>query len=467
MQNKMSKMRVYNTYTHQKEQFVPSHGNEVSFYSCGPTVYDYAHIGNMRAFVFADVLKSVLQMNGFEVKHVMNITDVGHLVSDADDGEDKVEMQSRKQNRSAWDLVEQYSNQFLADTDKLNLARPTFLPKATDHISEQVALIKQLEDKGYTYKASDGIYFDTTKFAEYGVMANLAKQELKPGARVKMSEGKKNPTDFALWKFSPKDEKRQMEWDSPWGKGFPGWHIECSAMAMKYLGETIDIHTGGVDHVKVHHTNEIAQSEAATEHQFVRYWMHSEFLLLEGQKMSKSLGNIVTVSDLETKGYDSLSYRYLLMTSKYRSLLNFTWSGLKSAQKTLKNIRVKLATYPDGGDYIVVELERFEDALNDDLDTPTALAILHGVLKGEYSDADKKATILKFDQVLKLDLAAVAEIDNGDQEIPSELTEILSQRNLYRSNKMWKEADEVRGKIEEKGYEVLDLPEGPSLRKKT
>lgn len=467
MFKKSTIMSVYNTYAHQKERFVPSHDNEVSLYSCGPTVYDYAHIGNMRAFVFADILKSVLQMNGFEVKHVMNITDVGHLVSDADDGEDKVELQSRKQKRSAWDLVEQYSNQFLADTEKLNLAKPAFLPKATDHISEQIALIRVLEDDGYTYKASDGIYFDTTKFAEYGVMANLAKQELRPGARVEMSEGKKNPTDFALWKFSPQNEKRQMEWDSPWGKGFPGWHIECSAMAMKYLGETIDIHTGGVDHVKVHHTNEIAQSEAATGRQFVRYWMHSEFLLFEGQKMSKSLGNIVTVSDLEAKGYDPLAYRYLLLTSKYRSLLNFTWSGLKSAQKTLKNIRVKLATYPDCGELIGAEVDRFEEALNDDLDTSTALAVLHRVLKGKYSEADKKVTVLKFDQIFKLDLTAIAENDEGDQEIPSELNELLSQRNQHRSKKMWEAADETREKIEEKGYEVVDSPEGSSLRKKT
>lgn len=467
MSKNTSHMSVYNTYTRKKEQFVPSHDSEVSLYSCGPTVYDYAHIGNMRAFVFADLLKSVLQMNAFEVKHVMNITDVGHLVADSDDGEDKVEVQARKQNRSAWDLIDQYSNQFLIDTEKLNLTRPTFLPKATDHISEQIALIRVLEDSGYTYEASDGIYFDTTKFAEYGVMANLAEQDLKPGARVEMSEGKRNPTDFALWKFSPQDEKRQMEWGSPWGKGFPGWHIECSAMSMKYLGETIDIHTGGVDHVKVHHTNEIAQSECATGHQFVRYWMHSEFLLLEGQKMSKSLGNIVTVSDLEAQGYDPLAYRYLLLTSKYRSLLNFTWSGLKSAQKTLKNIRVKLATYPDGGELVGVEVERFRKSLNDDLDTPTALAILHGVLKGEYSEADKKATILKFDQVLKLDLAATAASDEDNQETPSELTELLSQRNLYRSKKMWKEADETRGKIEEKGWEVVDLPKGSSLRKKT
>ena len=459
-------MSVYNTYTRQKEQFVPSHDNEVSLYSCGPTVYDYAHIGNMRAFVFADILKGVLQMNGFEVRHVMNITDVGHLVADSDDGEDKVEMQARKQKRSAWDLVEQCSNQFLTDTKKLNLARPTFLPKATDHISEQIALIKVLKDKGYTYEASDGIYFDTTKFADYGVMANLAEQDLKPGARVEISEGKRNPTDFALWKFSPQDEKRQMEWDSPWGKGFPGWHIECSAMSMKYLGETIDIHTGGVDHIKVHHTNEIAQSESATGEQFVKYWMHSEFLLLEGQKMSKSLGNIVTVSDLETQGYDPVAYRYLLLTSKYRSLLNFTWRGLKSAQGTLKKIRAKLAAYPDGGRLIGTEIERFEDALNDDLDTPTALAILHGVLNGKYSESDKKATILRFDEVLKLDVLPTAASDKSGQQISPELTALVSQRNLYRSKKMWKEADKTRDRIKERGYDVIDLPEGSSLRKK-
>lgn len=466
MSRKTRSLRVNNTFTHQKEQFVPSHGNKVSFYSCGPTVYDYAHIGNMRAFVFADLLKSVLLMNGFEVTHVMNITDVGHLVADSDDGKDKVEEQARKQNRSAWDLVKQYTDQFLLDSKKLHLARPTFLPRATDHISEQIALIKKLEERGYTYRASDGIYFDTIKFKDYGVMANLAEQELKPGARVAMSEGKKSATDFALWKFSPEDEKRQMEWDSPWGKGFPGWHIECSAMSMKYLGETIDLHTGGVDHVKVHHTNEIAQSEAATGHQFVRYWMHSEFLLLEGQKMSKSLGNIVTISDLEAKGYDPLAYRYLLFTSKYHSLLNFTWNGLDSAQKTLKSIRTKLASYPNGGELIEEEVTKFEEALNDDLDTPTGLAILHGVLKGKYSEADKKATILMFDKVLKLDLDSNAESNDGDKEIPSELTELLNQRNQFRSNKMWAEADKTRAEIEKRGYEVVDLPEGSSLKKK-
>lgn len=285
---KNRKIYVYNTYTHKKDQFLPLSDSNVSLYSCGPTVYDYAHIGNMRAFVFADLLKSVLEMNGFAVNHVMNITDVGHLVADSDNGEDKVELQALKQNRSAWDVVRQFTDQFLLDSQKLNLAKPRFLPKATDHIPEQISLIEILESKGYVYRASDGMYFNSSKFIGYGEMANLTRQNLKTGARVKMSEGKKNPTDFALWKFSPSDKQRQMEWDSPWGKGFPGWHIECSAMSMKYLGKTIDIHTGGVDHIKVHHTNEIAQSEAVTGQKFVRYWMHSEFLLVEGKKCQKA-----------------------------------------------------------------------------------------------------------------------------------------------------------------------------------
>lgn len=456
---------IVNTYTKKKEEFSPLHPDKVTMYTCGPTVYDYAHIGNMRAFIFADFLKEVLRLHGYSVHHVMNITDVGHLTSDSDEGEDKVELQSQKEQRSAWDLVKHYTAQFFIDAKNLNIDVPDITPRATEHIADQIALIQVLEARGYTYKTSDGIYFDTSKFSSYGVMANIKNQSLKGGARVILSNEKKNITDFALWKFSPHDKKRQMEWNSPWGVGFPGWHIECSAMAMRYLGETIDIHTGGIDHITVHHTNEIAQSEVATGKSFVRYWMHAAFLLVDGQKMSKSLQNIITLKDIIERGYDPLAFRYLILTAKYNTTLNFTWKSLEASNQALNMIRSKMKSFPGGGVVIEEEMRTFREHLFNDLDTPQGLAVVHRVLKGDYTSAQKKATIAAFDKILKLNLVSEHNDSVSTQELPLNVKTLLQKRTILRREKKWNEADSVRNEIEKQGYTIIDTPDGVEIKK--
>ena len=322
---------LFNTLGRQKQEFIPIKKGKVGLYTCGPTVYDYAHIGNLRSFIFEDILKRVLQYNNFKVKHAMNITDVGHLVSDSDEGEDKMEKGSRRTGKTAWEIAKFYTLSFKKDLADLNVISPAVLCKATDHIKEQIALIKKLEKKGFTYQTVDGIYFDTSKLNDYGKLADLQHQELKAGIRVDLG-GKKNSSDFALWKFSPKHEKRQMEWKSPWGVGFPGWHIECSAMSVKYLGQPFDIHCGGIDHVPVHHTNEIAQSEAATGKPMANFWLHNEFLNLKDAKMSKSGENFITLPSLIEKGYSPLAYRYFLLQAHYRKQLIFSFEALTAAQ---------------------------------------------------------------------------------------------------------------------------------------
>ncbi|MBP5188594.1 MAG: cysteine--tRNA ligase, partial [Fibrobacterales bacterium] len=318
---------LYNTATRSKEPFVPQDGRTAKIYCCGPTVYHYAHIGNLRTYIFEDLLRRSLAYHGFDAKHVVNITDVGHLTSDADEGEDKMEKGAKRTGKSVWEVAAFYTDAFMRDFHSLNLLEPTVWCRATDHIAEQIALVKTLEEKGYTYRTSDGIYYDSSKFERYGDFARLDLENLWAGSRISMGE-KRLPTDFALWKFSPKDVKRQMEWDSPWGVGFPGWHIECSAMAMKHLGETLDIHCGGTDHVRVHHTNEIAQSEAATGKTFSRFWMHGEFLRLDGDKMSKSTGEFLTVDSLVKRGFSPMDYRYFALGSHYRNYLSFSFESL-------------------------------------------------------------------------------------------------------------------------------------------
>lgn len=466
-----AKIQLFNTYTRSKEPFALNGDNKVvRIYTCGPTVYSYPHIGNLRAYVFADILCRTLKYNGFAVQQVMNITDVGHLTSNdadggGDDGEDKIELQGRRMGRSVWEITEFFTKIFRTELSLMNVEMPNVFCKATDHIKEQIALVQKLEDAGFTYQTSDGIYFDTSKFPSYGKMAQLKIDGLKPGARVALSQEKRNPTDFALWKFSPEGEKRQMEWQSPWGVGFPGWHIECSAMAMKYLGETVDIHTGGVDHIPVHHTNEIAQSEATTGKQFARYWMHCAFLLVEGQKMSKSLGNAFTLQDIAERGYDPMMFRYLLLTAHYRSSLNFTWKSIEAISKAVTSLRSAIAEWPNGGEADTSMVNEFKSRINDDLNTPRCIALLWEVVNGELSPSAKKATLLDFDKVLGLRLAESVSGRDNFEEIPSGVQHLLEERRRLRDEGDWAGADRLRENIRALGYVVEDTAKGAQIKK--
>lgn len=450
-------IKLYNTLTRTIEEFVPLEDTHVGMYSCGPTVYDYQHIGHMRRYVGDDILVRVLKANGYSVKHVMNITDVGHLVSDADEGEDKMEKGAKKFGKSVWEVAKMFEEQFWKSTDALNIERPDRVMHATDYIGEQIKLVLELEKKGYTYRTSDGIYFDTSKFSDYFKLSRQNPQDLKAGARVDMGE-KKNVSDFALWKFSPKDEKRQMEWESPWGVGFPGWHIECSAMSMKELGNTFDIHTGGIDHIAVHHTNEIAQAECATGQQFVRYWVHHNFLVVENTKMSKSLGNFITVQDVEAKGYDPLSLRYLYLQTHYRQEMNFTWEALDAAESALKKLRGYITDEPDTAANISW-LEKFMNALNDDLNTSKALAAVWEMIKDDgILSGEKRATLLAMDKIFGLALDKKENI-----VIPQRVMDLVKEREAFRKAGDWGASDELRKKIADMGYQVKDTKEGPHI----
>lgn len=462
-------IQLFNTYTRSKEIFVLNSDKVVRVYTCGPTVYSYPHIGNLRAYVFADILCRALRYNDFAVNQIMNITDVGHLTSGnadggGDNGEDKVELQGKVTGRSVWEITDFFTKIFRTELDLMKIEMPSVFCKATDHIQEQIALIQKLEDTGFTYRTSDGVYFDTSKFPSYGEMAHLKISGLKPGARVTFNQEKHNLTDFALWKFSPKGEKRQMEWLSPWGVGFPGWHIECSAMAMKYLGETVDIHTGGIDHISVHHTNEIAQSEAVTGKQFARYWMHCAFLLVEGQKMSKSLKNIFTLQDLAERGYDPMMFRYLLLTSHYRSPLNFTWKSIEAVSKALNLLRSTITEWPDGGKVDMFTLNEFKIRINDDLNTPRCIALLWDVVNGKLPSSVKKATIIEFDKVLGLTLAESVTEQNNAGKIPIEVQRLLEERECLRHKKDWAGSDRIRESIRMLGFLVEDTTNGVKIK---
>ena len=464
----MADIFLTNSLTRKKDKFEPINPPDVGMYSCGPTVYDYSHIGHMRRYVGDDVLKKTLEVNGLKVKHVMNITDVGHLTSDADTGEDKIEKSAKETGKSAWDIAKFFENQFFASTDELNIQRPDIVCRATDHIKEQIELIQKLAKNGYTYKTEDGIYFDTSKLSDYGKLTG-GKEGIKAGTRIDVA-GKINPTDFALWKFSPKGSKRQMEWESPWGVGFPGWHVECSAMSMKYLGEIFDIHTGGVDHIAIHHTNEIAQSEGATGKEPVKYWIHHEFLQVDGQKMAKSVGNTYTVEDVVKKGFDPLALRYLFLTAHYRDPLNFTWEALESAQNALDKLRAQVVSLKGESKRTALSEEKDEKiesfrsefiaSLNDDLNTSKALAVLWEVLKGSIPSEDKYDLILYFDEVLGLKLSEVSEA-----EIPDKVKKLIEERERLRKENKFAEADKIREEIEKEGYALEDTPEGARAKK--
>ncbi len=450
---------LYNTLTRQKEEFIPVKKGLVGLYTCGPTVYAPAHIGNLRTYIFEDVLKRVLLYNGYKVKHVMNITDVGHLTSDADEGEDKMEKGARQTGKNVWQLAKEYTALFQQNLRDLNILEPTLWCRATDNITEQINLIKTLTEKGFTYQTSDGLYFDTGKLNDYGKLACLDTEGLKPGARVELNSAKKNPTDFALWKFSPTGQKRQMEWPSPWGTGFPGWHIECSAMSMKYLGKTFDIHCGGIDHIPVHHTNEIAQSEAATDKPLAKYWLHGEFLIINDQRMGKSEGNLITLASLKEKDIDPLAYRYFTYSAHYRSPLNLSLTALEGAQKAWQNLQAKVAMLPAATGSCAEFEEKFLQTINDDLNMPQALAIVWQMLRSDCPEAAKKASLIKFDKVLTLGLKNIESL-----KVPANIKKLLVERETARQNKNWQRADELREVITQQGFKVDDTEAGPVVK---
>lgn len=462
-------MRLFNTLSKQIELIEPLAKPVVTVYTCGPTVYDYAHIGHWFNYVRMDTLIRALKTASLEPKWVMNITDVGHLVSDADEGEDKLEKGARREGKTAWEVADFYTQCFLKDMAALNILTPDHIVKATEHIPEQIALIQNLEEKGYTYVIDDGVYYDTSKFPAYADFARLDLDEQQAGARVSFNTQKRNPTDFALWKFSPAGEKRDMEWESPWGKGFPGWHIECSAMSMKYLGETLDIHTGGIDHIPVHHTNEIAQSEAATGKRFANMWMHGNHVTVNGEKISKSLGNGIRLDEIAAKGISPEVVRLHVLESHYRSQSKFSWDSLVAAQNRLQGFYEIAAlrwqtvpsedgTSPDYQQFVKTDI--LAPLLND-LDTPHILANINQRF-GEISEQLVSSDALEgfeiylqtIDNSLGLNLMALSDISAGQKEL-------LAKRQLARDAKDWTASDVYRNQLKEQGIAVRDTPHGP------
>ena len=471
----MSKLLFYNTLSRKKEVFAPITAGRAGLYTCGPTVYNFAHVGNLRTYLFEDFLKRVLLYNDYAVKHVMNITDVGHLTGDRDMGEDKLEVGAKRENKSAWEIAAFYTEAFKADLKHLNIEEPTIWCKATENIPEQIALIKTLTDRGFSYQTSDGLYFDTSLVKNYNQLSHLPLDELKEGARVEKNPEKKNPTDFALWKFSPLPTsgaaKRQMEWPSPWGIGFPGWHIECSAMSLKYLGHERDIHCGGVDHINVHHTNEIAQSEAATGEKFFNYWMHGAFLNIRGgKKMSKSEGNFLTLENsLLKNNLNPLAYRFAACQVHYRKPMEYSLAGMKQAQEGLDSLYAQVAALgTKSGKIITAAQQKFSEAINDDLNLPKALAVLAGVLKSTAKAADRRATVLDFDRVFGLRLDQAEEMVKADldvNDLPTEIRSLVIARQTARGAKDWEEADRLRQEIKKQGYLLEDVPDGVRILK--
>jgi cysteinyl-tRNA synthetase len=462
-------LKLYNSLERKKSEFSPIQPGRVGLYTCGPTVYNFAHIGNLRTYIFEDILKRVLRYNDFQVKHVMNITDVGHLTGDRDMGEDKMEKGARREGRTAWEIAEFYTRAFESDIALLNIIEPDIWVKATDTISDQIELIKILEAKGYTYRTGDGIYFDTGRFKDYTRLSHQNIESLREGARVEKNPEKRNATDFALWKFSPEGARRQMEWDSPWGTGFPGWHIECSAMSMKYLGEQLDIHCGGTDHIDVHHTNEIAQSEAATGRKFFNCWMHGAFLIIAGgKKMAKSDENFLTLQNaFVKKGISPLVYRFAAFQTHYRKPMEYSEESIQAARNGLQHLRnqVRQAAQKSTGQKGAVQEEfktRFLEAINDDLNMPRAMAVVQDMLKSSMGDADKHATILDYDRVLGLSLDQVDKLE----KLPQEIKNLVAERQTARDAKDWAASDRLRDTIQDLGYLVQDTKGGMQVIKK-
>ncbi len=464
---------LYNTLSRKKEKFKEIYPGEVGLYTCGPTVYNYAHIGNLRSYLFEDLLKRVLLYNNYKVKHVMNITDVGHLTGDMDMGEDKIEKQAKKENKNAYEIAQYYTQAFKEDIKALNILEPNIWCKVSDHIKEQIDLIKTLEKKGYTYTTSDGVYFNTAKFDNYNQLSHLPLENLQEGARVEKNKEKKNPTDFALWKFSPKDKQRQMEWPSPWGTGFPGWHIECSALSLKYLKKQLDIHCGGIDHINVHHSNEIAQSEAATGEKFFNYWLHNSFLnILGGKKMAKSEDNFLTLKKVTKElNINPLAYRLASLQLHYRKPMEYSKESFLSSQESLDKLYKQVFQIDNGkkGQVNIKFREEFLKAINDDLNSPKALAVLFNLLKSNIKDEDKLATVLDFDKVLGLDLVNSKNYIKqsiSEENWPPKIKEILDKRSYAREAKDFETADKLRQEIEGLGYILEDKEGGKQIIRK-
>ena len=462
-------LRIYNTLTRQKEDFTPIHEGKAYMYSCGPTVYNYAHIGNLRTYIFMDLFRRTLKYDGYKLKGVMNITDVGHLLSDGDTGEDKMQKASREQKKSPWEIAAYYTDVFFTDLKKLNIGKPEIIAKATDHIQEMIDYVQKLVEKGYGYEIDDGIYFDIGKFPGYGKLSRLNLEEQQAGARVEVNSQKRHPADFALWKKA--EPEHIMQWPSPWGMGYPGWHIECSAMSLKYLGMPFDIHTGGVDHIPVHHENEIAQNEALTGKKSVNYWVHGEFMLVNNGKMSKSLGNTYRISDLEERGYKALDFRYFCLNTHYRKKLNFTFEGLDAAKAAYTRLLAQVykhKTAKASGDTALAEkyLEQFRQAIDDDLNVPLALGILWTMMK-ETPAKELYTAALEFDKVLGLDLdkAEAPKEEEQKTEAPQEVIALCEERKAAKAAKDWAKADKLRADIAAMGYTVVDTKDGYKVTK--
>ncbi len=474
---------LFNTLGRELQEFKPLEPGKVGFYGCGPTVYNYAHIGNLRAYVTHDILVRSLRRLGYQVTHVMNITDVGHLSGDSDTGEDKMVKSAEERGKSVLEIASFYTDAFFKDTERLNIIRPTVVCKATEHISDMIALIERIEQRGYTYQAGGNLYFDITKFPTYGELARLKLEDLKAGARIDVDENKRNPHDFALWFTKSKFENQALTWDSPWGRGYPGWHIECSAMSMKYLGEQFDIHAGGIDHIPIHHTNEIAQSEAATGKKWVNYWVHNEFLVLDKGKMSKSSGNFLTLQSLIDAGYDPLDYRYFLLGGHYRSQLQFSFEALDSARNSRKALVDRLFFLADKcsdlpeawkeGEFISEKAKSYQEAFNraiaEDLSTPRALAELWGLIRDtELEPAEALRIAFDMDLVLGLGLRELLQAPRAEQQLDSETVKeieaLITERSAAKKAKNYQRADEIRNMLKERGILLEDTPQGTTWR---
>ncbi len=457
----------YNTLTRKKEQFTPINKDEVRMYSCGPTVYKDATIGNMRTNIFQDILRRVLKYNGYKIKHVMNITDVGHLVSDGDEGEDKMLKSAREEHKTPLEIAEHYTKLFFNDLKLLNIETPEIICKATEHIQEMLAYVEKLVENGYAYETSTAIYFDVSKLDKYPILSNHNVDEQKAGARVDVDPEKRNPYDFALWIKAP--ENHLMKWDSPWGPSYPGWHIECSAMGRKYLGEQFDIHTGGIDLIPTHHENEIAQSKGACGKVPANFWMHGEYLLIDGGKMSKSLGNVYLVKDFIERGYDPIVYKLFSYSCHYRNKLNFTWEGIEGAAKSLERLKQGYKANLAGTDEVEEkEVQGFEEAfhkaINDDLNMPSAMSVVWEVVRFDKKSPKLAELLLKFDTILGLKIDE--ETKKEQEEIPQEILDLVEERKQARANKDWAKSDELRDLIQSKGYEIKDSKNGTEVKRK-
>ena len=459
----------YNTLTRRKDKFIPIDENEIRIYSCGPTVYKDATIGNMRTNIFQDVLRRVLRYNGYKIKHAMNITDVGHLVSDGDEGEDKMIKSAKEEHKTPLEIAEHYTKLFFQDLKDLNIETPEIICKATDHIPEMLEYVKKLVENGYAYETSTAIYFDISKLDKYPILSNLDIEEQKAGARVDVDPEKRNPYDFALWIKAP--ENHLMKWDSPWGPSYPGWHIECSAMGQKYLGEQFDIHTGGIDLIPTHHENEIAQSKGACGKIPANYWIHGEYLLIDGGKMSKSLGNVYLIKDIKDRGYDPIVYKLLCYSCSYRIKLNFTWEGMEATSKSLDRLRNGYKIHKEGKEKLdeedrkkLEEIEHnFHEAINDDMNMPLAMSYVWEAVRYSKKSQEVADLLLKFDTVLGLKIDK--EPEQEDIEIPQDVLDLMEQRKQARQEKNWAESDRLRDLIKEKGYEVKDTKDGMNISK--